>query len=214
MRWFRAPPSGLGHILNAFSEGEKVVVDIFVSERNQFPFIANADGAPFDRDKATPRLTRWVFDLVKPGESFESRTLYDDFMEMPAIDNRYQMHPYRHGFGAIVDRSRPLNVAGTIGVGWNTLVHVDMVNGRLERFYVGEKATCQEPCFVPRAPDAAEGDGFLLSVLTQCADEMRTELVVLDAQRIADGPVATIRMPFRLRAAVHGCWVPADAARA
>jgi carotenoid cleavage dioxygenase len=214
MRWFQAPPGGLGHILNAFSEGEKVVVDIFASERNQFPFIANADGAPFDRDKATPRLTRWVFDLARPGEGFESQTLYDDFMEMPAIDNRYQMHPYRHGFGAIVDRSRPLNVAGTIGVGWNTLVHVDMVTGRLERFYVGEKTTCQEPCFVPRAPGAAEGDGFLLSVLTRCADEMRTELVVLDAQRIAEGPVATIRMPFRLRAAVHGCWVPSDAARA
>jgi carotenoid cleavage dioxygenase len=214
MRWFDAPPSGLGHILNAFSERNKVVVDLFVSERNQFPFIANADGAPFDRDKATPRLTRWTFDLAKRGEGFEAQTLFDDFMEMPAIDNRYVMHPYRHGYGAIVDRSRPLNVAGTIGVGWNTLVHVDMAARKLERYFVGEKTTCQEPCFVPRAADAAEGDGFLLSVLTRCEYGMRTELVVLDAQRIAEGPIASIHMPFHLRAAVHGCWVPANAARA
>lgn len=214
MRWFQAPPSGLGHILNAFNDGARVFVDIFVSERNQFPFIANADGAPFDRDKATPRLTRWVFDLATPGERFQSQTLYEDFMEMPAIDNRYQLHPYRHGFGAIVDRSRPLNVAGTIGVGWNTLVHIDMTAGKLDRYFVGEKTTCQEPCFVPRAPSAAEGDGFLLSVLTRCEDEMRSELAVLDAQRIAEGPIATVRMPFRLRAAVHGCWVPTNVTRA
>ncbi len=214
LRWFQAAPSGLGHILNAFSDGKRVVVDIFVSERNQFPFIANADGAPFDRDKATPRLTRWAFDLTRPGERFESQTLFEDFMEMPAIDNRYQLQHYRHGFGAIVDRSRPLNVAGTIGVGWNTLVHVDMAARKLGRYFVGEKTTCQEPCFVPRTPDAAEGDGYLLSVLTRCDGPMRTELAVFDAQRIAQGPIATVRLPIRLRAAVHGCWVPAYVARA
>jgi carotenoid cleavage dioxygenase len=42
---------------------------------------------------------------------------------------------------------------------------------------------------------------------------MRTELAVFDAQHIAEGPIATVRLPIRLRAAVHGCWVPAHAAR-
>lgn len=207
MRWFRAPPSGVGHILNAFSEGERVHVDLFVSERNQFPFIENADGAPFDRRRATPRLTRWIFDLAKPGNGFEAEILYDDFMEMPTTDLRYQMHPYRHGYTTVVDMDRPLNVAGTIGVGWNTLCHVDMTSGRQRRYYVGEKTTCQEPCFVPRSPDASEGDGYLLSVLTRFDDGIRSELAVLDAQHIDEGPLARIRMPFHLRAAVHGNWV-------
>ncbi len=213
VRWFRAPPCGLGHILNAFSDGDRVYVDIFVSERNQFPFIANSDGRPFDRDKATPRLTRWTFDLARPGGGFESHTLFDDFMEMPTIDTRYQMQPYRYGYCAVVDRSKPLNAAGTLGVGWNTIVHVDLARGALDRFYVGEKTTCQEPCFVPRSASAPEGDGFLLTVLTRWDGELRTELIVLDAQRVAEGPLATVRMPFRLRAAVHGNWVAADAPR-
>jgi carotenoid cleavage dioxygenase len=214
IRWYRSPPRGFGHILNSFSDGERVYVDIFVSERNQFPFIANADGSPFDREKATPRLTRWTFDLSRKGETFDSQTLFQDFMEMPATDGRYQMRPYRHGFCAIVDHSRPLNVAGTIGLGWNTLAHVDLASGSLERYYVGERTTCQEPCFVPRTPDAPEGDGFVMSVLTRCGEEMRTELAIFDAQRLPQGPLATVHLPIRLRAAVHGCWVPAGSRHA
>jgi len=207
IRWYRAPPCGLGHIVNAFSEGDQVHVDIFVSERNQFPFIANVNGEPFDRDKATPRLTRWVFDLAKPGHAFSSETLNRDFMEMPAIDNRYLMHPYRRAFGAVVDRTRPLNLAGTIGVGWNTLVRVDMETHAVERYFVGEHTTCQEPCFVPRSPDSPEGDGFLLSVFTRFTGAPHTELAVFDTQHLTDGPVATVRLPFRMRAAVHGNWI-------
>ena len=207
MRWFRSPPAGVGHILNAFSEGEKVYVDLFVSERNQFPFIENADGAPFDRARATPRLTRWVFDLSAPDDGFSAETLFHDFMEMPTTDLRYQMRPYRHGYATIVDMEKPLNVAGTIGVGWNTLCHVDLATGKQDRYYVGEKTTCQEPCFVPCSPDAAEGDGYILSLFTRFDEGIRSELAVLDAQHLADGPLARIRMPFHLRAAVHGNWV-------
>ena len=214
IRWYRAPPCGIGHIVNAFSDGDRVHVDLFISERNQFPFIANADGAAFDREKSTPRLTRWIFDLSKPGDGFDSKTFYRDFMEMPTTDLRYQMHPYRHGFTAIVDDSKPLNVAGTIGVGWNTVAHVDFATGKLDRWFVGEQTTCQEPCFVPRSTAAPEGDGFLLSVLNRFGDDPRTELAIFDAQRVADGPFARVRLPFRLRAAVHGCWVPEGAARA
>lgn len=211
LRWFRLPPSGVGHVLNAFDDGGRVHVDLFISERNQFPFIRNSDGAAFDRDRATPRLTRWTFDLSKPGGGFEARTLFQDFMEMPASDPRYQMHACRHGFTAIVDRSKPLNAAGTIGVGWNTLCHVDLATGESSRWYAGEATTCQEPCFVPRSARAPEGDGWLLSVLNHFGGEAPSELAVFEAQHLAEGPVARVRMPFRLRAAVHGCWVPTPA---
>ncbi|MGH8245169.1 MAG: carotenoid oxygenase family protein, partial [Gammaproteobacteria bacterium] len=208
IRWYRLPPSGVGHILNAFSDGDKVYIDLFISERNQFPFIQNVNGEPFDRDKATPRLTRWTFDLSKKSDGFSAKTFFEDFMEMPATDLRYQMHPYRHGFTAIVDRSKPLNAAGTIGIGWNTICRVDIAAGKMRRYYVGERTTCQEPCFVPRSQDAPEGNGWVLSVLNRFEGDTPTELAVFDAQHVAEGPLARIRMPFRLRAAVHGNWVP------
>ena len=208
MRWFKSPACGLGHILNAFDDGDKVYVDMTVSERNQFPFIENADGAPFDRDKAAPHLTRLTFDLSKPGGAYEAETLYPDFLEMPIIDARYALHPYRHGFTTVLDRTRPLNVAGTIGVGWNTITHVDLATKKMKRYYVGDRTTCQEPCFVPRSANAPEGDGYLLSVITHYGDsEPRTLLIVLDTADIEAGPIARIRVPFRLHGAVHGNWV-------
>ena len=211
LRWFNAPAQGVGHILNAFDEGGNTYVDLFISERNQFPFVPNLDGTPFERARAAPRLTRWSFDLSRPEERFEARTMCTDFMEMPRIDDRYHMNPHRYGFFTAIDPEKPVNIAGTIGLGWNTVARIDVHTGKLDRWYVGEKTTCQEPQFVPRSPRAAEGDGYLLTVLTRFGGECTTELAVLDAQHLADGPIARILMPFRLRGAVHGNWVPRDA---
>lgn len=211
LRWFRVPNCSLGHVMNAFSDGERVCVDLFVSERNQFPFIANADGSAFDRDRATPRLTRFTFDLSRAGEHFEARRLYEDFMEMPVVDPRYALHGYRRAFTTILDRSRPLNVTGTIGFGWNSLAHLDLAAGGLERFYVGDFSTTGEPCFVPRAADAPEGDGYVLAALN-CHEGMpHTRLIILDTRDFTAGPVATVLLPLRLHGAVHGNWVPAAA---
>ena len=41
--------------------------------------------------------------------------------------------------------------------------------------------------------------------------EMRSDLVILDAMKPDDGPVALIKMPIRQRPAAHGNWVSADA---
>jgi carotenoid cleavage dioxygenase len=208
LRWFKAPGRGVGHMLNAFSDGDRVVVDTFVSERNQFPFVPNADGAPFDRRAGTPLLTRWTFDLSSNAEGFEEETIFPDFMEMPRTDDRYQMSPYRWGFCAVIDPARPTATAGTLGPGWNTLVRVDMAGRTLERWWVGEGAAVQEPQFVPRRADAPEGDGWILCVVTRfAAGAYSSELVILDAQHLAEGPVATVRLPMRLRGAIHGNWV-------
>ncbi len=64
-----------------------------------------------------------------------------------------------------------------------------------------------KPCFVPRSPDAPEGDGYLLAALTCYEHAPHTRLAVLDTQDIEQGPIATIYMPLRLRGAVHGNWV-------
>jgi carotenoid cleavage dioxygenase-like enzyme len=211
IRWYRAPALGIGHVLNACSDRDKVCVDLFISERNQFPFVPNADGTAFDREKGTPRLTRWTFDLRSAGDSFETRTLYPEFMEMPAIDARYAMESYRYGYCAVIDRTKPLNVAGTIGLAWNTIARIDHQTGMMQRFYVGERTTAQEPIFVPRRADSPEGDGHLLVVVTRFEEGRRTELVVLDAMHLQDGPVSTVRLPFCIRGAIHGNWVPEEA---
>ena len=210
IRWYSVPNCSIGHIQNAFNDGDKVYIDLYVSEQNQFPFIDNADGSPFDRDKATPRLTRFIFDLASNSDAYEAETLYPDFMEMPIVDTRYALNPYRYAFSATIDRSKPLNATGTVGYGWNTINHLDMATGGIKRYYVGDNVTTGEPLFVPRSPDAPEGDGYVMAVLA-CHDGVpHSRLAILDTQNIEEGPIANVYLPFRLHSAVHGNWVPAD----
>jgi carotenoid cleavage dioxygenase-like enzyme len=67
--------------------------------------------------------------------------------------------------------------------------------------------TFQEPVFVPRGDDATEADGYLLA-LADNWDTMLNDLLILDTADLAAGPVATLRLPLRLRGGSHGSWVP------
>ena len=66
----------------------------------------------------------------------------------------------------------------------------------------------QEPIFVPRTPDAPEGDGWLL-FLVHFHAENRAELRVVDAMDVTAPPVARVKLPFNQPTAFHGCFVAA-----
>jgi carotenoid cleavage dioxygenase len=36
----------------------------------------------------------------------------------------------------------------------------------------------------------------------------RSDLIIVDTDNMEDGPVATIKLPFRAMSQVHGWWVP------
>lgn len=40
--------------------------------------------------------------------------------------------------------------------------------------------------------------------------ELRSELVIADAQRLSEGDVARVLQPFRISSQVHGCWADAS----
>ena len=64
--------------------------------------------------------------------------------------------------------------------------------------------------FVPAHADAAEGEGWLVGVASNLRNG-RGELIVADAQRLDDGPIARALLPFPAAPQVHGCWVQAGA---
>ena len=61
---------------------------------------------------------------------------------------------------------------------------------------------------MPRHADAPEGDGWLLTMVGRRA-ENRTDLVILDARQLSQGPVAIVKFPCRVHEGFHGTWVPA-----
>ncbi|MDB5920519.1 MAG: lignostilbene alpha-beta-dioxygenase [Massilia sp.] len=210
VRWFRAPNQFASHVMNAFNEGNKVHIDMPAAESNMFPFFPDITGAPFDRERAASRVTRWTIDLDSRHDGFTAHQMTSMIGEFPRIDDRYAMQAYRHGYLCVTDMSKPYDAArgGSIsGMFINCLGHIDLATGASEQFFVGPTSTLQEPTFVPKSADSPEGEGYLV-VLANRHEELRSELLILDAQRVADGPIATIRVPVRLRQGLHGNWVP------
>ncbi len=78
--------------------------------------------------------------------------------------------------------------------------------GTLTTWSPGESCGVQEPNLVVR-PGAAEADGYVLALVNRFAAN-RSDLAILDARRIAAGPVALLRLPLRVRSTFHGMWVP------
>ena len=55
---------------------------------------------------------------------------------------------------------------------------------------------------------AAEGDGWLVALVYR-GDEDQSDFVVLDAQDVTAGPIASARIPRRVPFGFHGNWKPA-----
>ena len=212
LRLFRAPNQFCSHVMNAFNEGSKVHIDVPVARSNMFPFFPDITGAPFDRAGAASYMTRWTLDMASNSESWEARRLTNLVGEFPKIDERYACHSYRHGYLCVQDDSRPFESkrGGSItGMHINCIGHVDHATGVSKAWTCGAAKSLQEPVFIPRGKDAPEGDGYLL-FLESDYDEMQSNLVLLDARHIEDGPVCVVHLPLHLRAGLHGNWIPAE----
>jgi len=210
LRWYSAPTKFCSHVMNAFNDGPRVHLDMPVAAGNMFPFFPDISGAPFDPMAAHARVTRITVDLSSNSRTIGMQQLHEAVGEFPKIDERYATRPYRHGYLCSQDPSRPINPddpRSATGFMMNTLIHMDHQTGRQRSVWCGTGASFQEPVFAPRHALASEGEGYLLAVVN-LLKENRSNVVVLDAERIDQGPVATIRLPLRLRPGLHGSWAP------
>lgn len=212
VRWFRAPNGFAGHVVNAFEKNGKIILDSPVARGNVFFWWPDANGeapppgsvpASFERITIDPRGRELVA---------ERAVRVDVKGEFPNIDDRYAMGEYRHAFATLTDPSKPYDEkrgGPLFNFFFNTLGHLDMERGTAELWWPGDTSAVQEPVFVPRSPDAPEGDGYVLAMVNRHA-ENRSDMVVLDTDRFEDGPIATVRLPVRLKNNLHGTWHPAS----
>ena len=193
VEWFEVEPCYVFHPLNAFDDGDTVVLDVVRHPRM------------FDRDRlgpndGAPSLWRWTIDR-SAGKVREAQ-LDDRPIEFPRVDERVVGRPHRFGWAT------GLSTQGDdVGLDANALVRYDTRTGDSEAFDFGPGRTSGEVVFVPRSADAAEDDGWYLSLVHDLATD-RSELVVLDAATPADGPVARVHLPARVPLGFHGNWIP------
>jgi carotenoid cleavage dioxygenase len=195
MRWFTTDACYVFHPMNAWEEGDKILADVM--EYPAAPLFPNADGSVGER--AAARLVRWTFNLAGDSNTIK-RTPIDDLQgEFPRFDERRAGLAYRHGWFAGISRG------GLTSIRFDTIAHIDLASGRRVDHVFDAGDSPGEPVFVPRAPDAAEGDGWLVAVVYRGGTD-RSDFVVLDAQDVAAGPIAVASVPRRVPFGFHGNW--------
>jgi carotenoid cleavage dioxygenase len=191
--WCEAPQCYVYHPLNAYDLADgRIVVDVV-----RWPKTFDATHRQGPGDVAT-RLVRWTVDPAR-GTVAED-VLSDRSQEFPRMREDLLGREHRFGYTA---------TWGLSGVAGGILKH-DVTAGTTESWEPGPTRSCGEPVFVPREGSTAEDDGWLLAFVQDVATAS-SELVVLAAQDLAAGPVASVALPQRVPAGFHGNWVPTGA---
>lgn len=200
LRWLKGPAWMATHTMGAWSEGEKVYFDMDGADGNQFMFFPSLH-EPNDPKNMAGRVTRMTVDLSrKSTETYEREVLYPGVLGVLARqDDRYHTVPYRYGY---------LMSFGPQGSGWTLFDHHTRT---AKTWNPGADSQVSEMCFVPRRKGAPEGDGYLIGIVSRMKENGRSDLVLIDTQHPEDGPVATVKLPYRVVGQVHGLWVPGDA---
>ena len=204
IRWFLAKPTYMLHVVNAWEEGDEVVM-VGTPYRLHEDENGQPDGRRLEKTihlrQRDFMLYEWRFNLVT-GKTHER--VIDDVLntEFPVINSLYQGRKNRYSYNIIF----PLG--GKEEPRFPGLVKYDLSTGGYLAYSAGPKYFYNEPGFAPRDNAQSEDDGYLV-VPVWNPDEQRSEIQVFDCKgaRIAEGPVARILLPRRMPHGFHATFV-------
>jgi all-trans-8'-apo-beta-carotenal 15,15'-oxygenase len=199
---FEIDAAWMWHTANAFERGGELVLD-WIGYDDPFHFLGN--GAEWERimtgelvrTGAPGVLRRTVLDL-RSGRSRTQRFPELVDQEFPVVSARVAGAASRYVY-LVHEPGGPL---------YQAVAKVDLESGASDGFDFGPGRLALEPVFVPSPRGRAEDDGFLLVEVAN-ANTGLTDLEVLDARCLADGPVATVRLRQHVPMRFHGRWDPA-----
>lgn len=190
MRSWQAEPFFVFHTINAFEDGDALVVDLCAYDDASIIDLLELDrlraGADAQGPEARPvRLT------LGSGGAVDTRALAAIDLELPRINYRtHNTKPYRYIYGGSSGDAPFLK----------RLVKIDLSDGS-HQVWDEPDAWAGEPVFVPRPGATGEDDGVLLSVVLDAAAGT-SFLLVLDAHTFTE--VARARAPHHVPFGFHG----------
>nr|WP_298894807.1 carotenoid oxygenase family protein [uncultured Altererythrobacter sp.] len=187
VQWFEIDPCYVYHTLNAYDDGDEVVVE----GCRMVGYMAKGMVKP-----PVPVPYRWRLNIAS-GTVIE--TQIDDIgLDFPVVPDRLSGQRHRYGYFAQFGDAAP-----TVD-GFHKL---EMATGQRQSHMLRNGRTGSEARFVPAASAASEDDGYLLSYVYD-PGSATSELVILDAANLSDDPIARIHLPARVPAGFHGSWIP------
>lgn len=200
-RVFELPPQMVFHVGNAHERADGSIALSFVASKTPEFVMRGASallaGHPASFGGSSTQLA--VLDMRTGRARVESM---DDIVEFPRV------HPLRNGLP-----TRWLLTAATWGgtatqpKWFHGLQLRNLETGRVQRHDYGADTVVEEHIVVPRPGGRDELDAWLLGTTFDIARGV-TRVNLLDARRIADGPVAQATLPYWLPYGFHGNFTP------
>ncbi len=202
VRWFEFEPGYVLHMVNAWEEGDWIVMDGCLqpdpSIRRRPEEGALASMLGYLRIRS--HLHRWRMNLATGAT--EEYALDDLNVEFPLPDTaRYGVRT-RYSYHQHIP-------SDCYTVEFHGLVKYDHEDGSCVRYDYEPGQYASEAPFAPRVGSGAEDDGYVVTIATD-AERLTSECWVLAAQDIAAGPVARVKLPTRVPTGFHAKWIAGD----
>jgi len=198
------------HFCNAYEEddGKTLVVDAIRSDtsgvsatQTQWPWASSMK--EFAASSSKKSLWRYT---MKPSTGTVTKELITDvptyFATINPTKNGQSYNYVYAAVGAMGSENAPPQGIAKINVDTKTI----------DTWFPKEYEFCGEPMFAQRKSDASNGeedDGYIISILLN-GKEKKSEIVILDAAKISEGPVARVPLGVAIPHGLHGCFASSD----
>jgi carotenoid cleavage dioxygenase len=200
VRWFEFEPRHMFHELNVWEEDGKIIAD--VAAANGTALFPDETGQRKTHGDTQQSLRRWTIDTATA--SMKEEVLNDRDIQFPRPDDRMMTRKTRHSFANINLKSRDGRVEGM-----DAVLRFDTEKGTEDYHHFGAGSAAGELVFAPRIGSTGEADGYAMT-LVHPANSPTSELAIFHAQDIAAGPIAKVRIPFRVPSGFHCNYYSAD----
>lgn len=196
VRWFPVKTGVVIHTANAWDDGDEVVIQASRSKTADIAGAGTSEGNNLADNQGM--LYEWRINLVT--DEVNERQLSDLPCDFTRVNDEYACHPTRYVYAGVFNPTRPFTFDG--------VMKYDNETDTTISYMFGGECHGGEAVFAPRDNAQAEDDGYLICFVHDEADN-ESACVVIDAQNVSEGPVATIKMPFRVPYGFHAGWVSA-----
>lgn len=188
---------------NAFErEDGKIVLDCVAADRWDPRLPRDGSGPLWEQENPSswPRrqLVRYEVDLQ--AKTWTKSTCCERHIGLTSVNPSVSGLPHRYVFCGVGHGEASVGPMAGIGK-----IDMDSPTNDLDSWVPSSTEFSCQPVFVPREGGAEEDDGYLLSVLFD-GEARRSEVVVLDARSVSEGPVCRIPLKTALPHGFRGCW--------
>jgi len=194
VRWFDVETGVVIHTANAWDDGDEVVLLASRSNTADIAGAGTSEGNNLQENQG--RLHEWRINLATG--SVVERSVSETPCDFTRVNDDFACHKTRFVYAGIFNTERAFTFDG--------VMKYDGETGATVEFRYGPDRHGGEAVFAPKRGGTCEDDGYLVCFVHDEAAH-QSECLIIDAQNLTAGPVATLIMPFRVPYGFHAGWV-------